>query len=180
VNIASHDPSSSLSPINGSYLPDEHITQAQQVFDNERDVEPLPSSSNDREYSTTEKIKQLCSQINGLTVSQDQYINGEDPVFHEIKSLESRNHELEDRVQSYKRSSEQLNSQVNEQRRQIIQFQEQIKRERTELANKQLLEQRSLKEQLEVHIQTIGILVGEKQELQSTVSQLQRKYEIKQ
>lgn len=31
-----------------------------------------------------------------------------------------------------------------------------------------------------VHIQTIGILVGEKQELQSTVSQLQRKYDIKQ
>jgi len=41
---------------------------------------------------------------------------------------------------------------VNEQRRQIIQFQEQIKRERTELANKQLLEQRSLKEQLEVSL----------------------------
>ncbi|KAL9987717.1 hypothetical protein ACROYT_G002067 [Oculina patagonica] len=181
VNITSHDPSSSSPPVNGTYLPEEHNTQTQhEAFDNSRDLEPLPSSSNDREYSTTEKIKQLCSQINGLTVNQDLYINGDDPVFHEIKSLESKNHELEDRVQSYKRSNEQLNNQVNEQRRQIIQFQEQIKRERTELANKQLLEQRSLKEQLEVHIQTIGILVGEKQELQSTVSQLQRKYEIKQ
>lgn len=29
--------------------------------------------------------------------------------------FQSRNHELEDRVQSYKRSNEQLNSQVNEQ-----------------------------------------------------------------
>lgn len=172
-----HKPS--LSPINGTHLSEEQDTQTHQTPDNNHRDGPVSSGSNEREYSTTEKIKQLCTQINGL-MNQDLYINGEDPVFHEIESLENRNHELEDTVQSYKRSNDQLNNQVNEQRRQIIQFQEQIKRERTELANKQLLEQRSLKEQLEVHIQTIGILVGEKQELQSTVSQLQRKYEIKQ
>ena len=32
----------------------------------------------------------------------------------------------------------------------------------------------------QVHIQTIGILVGEKQELQASLSQVQKKYEIKQ
>ncbi|CAH3160101.1 unnamed protein product [Porites lobata] len=177
-NVEENDPCSS-SPINGTYNPGEHSTQTHQTLEHNHRDGLVSSVANDREYSTTEKIKQLCTQINGL-MSQDLYINGEDPVFHEIKSLENRNIELEETVQSYRRSNDQLNNQVNEQRRQIIQFQEQIKRERTELANKQLLEQRSLKEQLEVHIQTIGILVGEKQELQSTVSQLQRKYEIKQ
>jgi len=33
------------------------------AFDNGRDIEPNPSSSNGREYSTTEKIKQLVSII---------------------------------------------------------------------------------------------------------------------
>lgn len=170
-DVNPHEQASGLSspqPINGAHSPEDHSSQRH-----------LTLESNHREYSTTEKIKQLCTQINGL-MNQDFYVNGEDPVFHEIESLEHRNHELEEKVQSFKRSNDQLNTQVNDQRRQIIQFQEQIKRERTELANKQLLEQRSLKEQLEVHIQTIGILVGEKQELQSTVSQLQRKYDIKQ
>lgn len=171
--------SSSPPSNNGTHISEEHSTQTHEALERNHSDGSPSSTSTDRESSTTEKIKQLCSQINGL-MSQDLYINGEDPVFHEIKSLETKNHELEERVQTYKRSTDQLNNQVNEQRRQIIQFQEQIKRERTELANKQLLEQRSLKEQLEVHIQTIGILVGEKQELQSAVSQLQRKYEIKQ
>ena len=39
----------------------------------------------------------------------------------------------------------------------------------------QLTEQRALKEQLEVHIQTIGILVSEKSELQSNISSYQKK-----
>ena len=42
-------------------------------------------------------------------------INGEDPVITEIEALEARNHELEESLQSYKRSNEQLNNQVNEQ-----------------------------------------------------------------
>ncbi|XP_068693979.1 golgin subfamily A member 2-like isoform X1 [Montipora foliosa] len=178
-NISPHEEAAGLQPINGAYRLEDNSAQTHQALESNHRGGPSSTTLNDREHTTTEKIKQLCRQINGL-MSQDFYINGEDPVFHEIESLENRNHQLEERVQSYKRSNDQLNNQVNEQRRQIIQFQEQIKRERTELANKQLLEQRSLKEQLEVHIQTIGILVGEKQELQSTVSQLQRKYDIKQ
>ena len=43
----------------------------------------------------------------------------------------------------------------------------------------QLTEQRALKEQLEVHIQTIGILVSEKTELQSNISSYQKKLTTK-
>lgn len=42
-------------------------------------------------------------------------VNGEDPVITEIETLEARNHELEESLQSYKRSNEHLNNQVNEQ-----------------------------------------------------------------
>ncbi|XP_032230162.1 golgin subfamily A member 2 isoform X1 [Nematostella vectensis] len=142
------------------------------------DKNHVTSLTNGSDVSTTEKIRQMCNQLNGL-MDQDFPLNGEDPVISEIETLERRNHELEESLMSHKRSNEQLNNQVNEQRKQIINLQDQIKRERAELANRQLLEQRTLKEQLEVHIQTIGILVGEKQELQSTVSQLQRKYQTK-
>ena len=41
------------------------------------------------------------------------------------------------------------------------------------------MEQRALKEQLEVHIQTIGILVSEKSELQSNIVNIQKKITLK-
>ena len=62
---------------------------------------------------------------------------------------------------------------MNEQRKQIIQLQEKLKKELNSL--NQLAEQRALKEQLEVHIQTIGILVSEKSELQSSIVNMQKK-----
>ena len=46
-------------------------------------------------------------------------INGEDPVITEIEALEARNQELDEGLQSYKRSNEHLNNQVNEQVRTV-------------------------------------------------------------
>ncbi|XP_031572614.1 golgin subfamily A member 2-like [Actinia tenebrosa] len=183
-----HENTPDESNLNGSSNPTKTVLEdSLQIKDNsspkektfppvisENHVDRIAPVSNGRNGSTAEKIRQICNQLNGLT-NQDFLTNGEDPVINEIEALEAHNHELEETLQSYKRTNEQLNNQVNEQRKQILQFQDQIKRERTELANRQLLEQRSLKEQLEVHIQTIGILVSEKQELQSSLSQLQRK-----
>lgn len=145
----------------------------------ENGAKPAPlngQSLEDSPYSSTSvnKIKQM---LNGF--AKQDLINGEDPIISEIDALEQRNSDLERSLSSHKRNNEQLGSHVNEQRKQIIQLQEQIKKERTELANRQLLEQRSLKEQLEVHIQTIGILVSEKSDLQTTLSQLQRKFQTK-
>ena len=61
---------------------------------------------------------------------------------------------MESNLASYKRANAHLGNQVNEQRKTILQLQEQLKKE---AGNPQLTnEQRALKEQLEVHIQTIG------------------------
>ena len=61
---------------------------------------------------------------------------------------------MESNLASYKRANAHLGNQVNEQRKTILQLQEQLKKE---VASPQLTnEQRALKEQLEVHIQTIG------------------------
>ena len=80
-------------------------------------------------------------------------------------------------VASYKRSNEQLSNQVGEQRKQILQLQEKVKE--SALALQKVADQKALKEQLEVHIQTIGILVSEKSELQSSLTNVQKKLSTK-
>lgn len=79
----------------------------------------------------------------------------------------------EQAIASYKRSNQQLANQVGEQRKQILQLQEKLKE--TSASAQKVLDQRALKEQLEVHIQTIGILVSEKSELQSNLATVQKK-----
>lgn len=55
----------------------------------------------------------------------------------------------------------------------------QEKLKETSAAAQKVSNQRALKEQLEVHIQTIGILVSEKSELQSNLSTIQKKMSTK-
>ncbi|CAB4017511.1 golgin subfamily A member 2-like [Paramuricea clavata] len=155
------------------------VGPSQTLEENEFEVVNAPTvdqTLKNGSYSSpsVDKIKQM---LNGF--AKQEQVNGEDPIISEIDALEQRNSDLERNLTSHKRNNEQLGNHVNEQRKQIIQLQEQIKKERTELANRQLLEQRSLKEQLEVHIQTIGILVSEKSDLQTTLAQLQKKFKTK-
>lgn len=60
------------------------------------------------------------------------------------------------------------------QKAQIAKLQQQMEKERKEFDERLFKEQSSLREQLQVHIQTIGILVAEKTELQSSLSQCQQ------
>jgi len=83
------------------------------------------------------------------------------------------NNEIDNAIASYKRSNQQLMEQVNEQRKQILLLQEKLRKDLN--SSPKLVEQRALKEQLEVHIQTIGILVSEKSELQSNITTIQKK-----
>ena len=88
-----------------------------------------------------------------------------------------QNSNVEEMVASYKRSNQQLAGQVGEQRKQILQLQEKLKE--YSAAAQKLSDQKALKEQLEVHIQTIGILVSEKSELQSSIVNIQKKVTTK-
>lgn len=124
-----------------------------------RNVSPVPNYDNNTPVSNS----------NG-TVPGTQMLNGSIP--HDNKT-----EELNQQITSYKRSNEQLGNQVNDQRKQIIQLQERLKKE--DGSSQKLVEQRALKEQLEVHIQTIGILVSEKSELQTNVASIQKKLSSK-
>ncbi|ELK07237.1 Golgin subfamily A member 2 [Pteropus alecto] len=95
------------------------------------DAENGPSPMDGSKFSSTESLRQLSQQLNGLVSESTSYINGEGLASSaNIKALE----------------------------------------EKAECEQKRLKEQGALREQLQVHIQTIGILVSEKTELQTALS----------
>ncbi|XP_065068791.1 golgin subfamily A member 2-like [Rhopilema esculentum] len=131
-----------------------------------------------RDFSPAEKIKHISNQLNGM-ITKDILLNADEQILKELGSLEKRNNELESSLQSYKRSNQQLTNQLNEQRKMVIQYQEKLKKEKSEGSGVQSQELRAAKEQLEVHIQTIGILVSDKSELQENLKRSQKKLQKK-
>ncbi|XP_039717474.1 golgin subfamily A member 2 isoform X5 [Pteropus medius] len=108
------------------------------------DAENGPSPMDGSKFSSTESLRQLSQQLNGLVSESTSYINGEGLASSaNIKALEKQqNQETVD----------------------------QLEKEKAECEQKRLKEQGALREQLQVHIQTIGILVSEKTELQTALS----------
>ncbi|XP_072014728.1 golgin subfamily A member 2-like [Amphiura filiformis] len=88
-----------------------------------------------------------------------------------IRDLETRNQELAATVDQHVQINRQLTLQLQQLQAQCKRFQEQLEKERQEVDIRCNREQAALKEQLQVHIQTIGILVSEKSDLQSAVAQ---------
>ncbi|XP_059781711.1 golgin subfamily A member 2 isoform X6 [Balaenoptera ricei] len=113
--------------------------------DADRDPSPIDESTS---FSSTESLRQLSQQLNGLVSESPSYINGEDLAScTDIKNLEKQeNQETLDRLE----------------------------KEKKEFAKKLVKEQGALREQLQVHIQTIGILVSEKTELQTALAHTQQ------
>ncbi|XP_051892974.1 golgin subfamily A member 2 isoform X2 [Pristis pectinata] len=109
-------------------------------------------SEEGRGVSSTESLRQLSAQLNGL-VTQTTYVNGETGVCTiNPKELEKQhNKDLSGQLEKEKRDSEQ----------------------------KYFKEQVSMREQLQVHIQTIGILVSEKSELQTALVHTQQAARLK-
>ncbi|XP_027412201.1 golgin subfamily A member 2 isoform X2 [Bos indicus] len=113
-------------------------------------------------FSSTEGLRQLSQQLNGLVSESSSYINGEglaSPA--NIKNLESRYQELSVALDSSNLTNKQLSSKIEE-------------LEKKEFEQKLAKEQGALREQLQVHIQTIGILVSEKTELQTALAHTQQ------
>ncbi|VFV21331.1 golgin subfamily a member 2-like [Lynx pardinus] len=98
--------------------------------------------------SSTESLRQLSQQLNGLVSESSSYINGEGlATSANIKDLEKQQHQ------------ETL---------------DQLEKEKKEFEQKLMKEQGSLREQLQVHIQTIGILVSEKTDLHTALVHTQQ------
>ncbi|KAH3778011.1 hypothetical protein DPMN_179464 [Dreissena polymorpha] len=101
------------------------------------------------------------------------------PVGFEVKSgghddvmeLESRNKELAALLAQHVQANEQLTAQNEQIRQHAVELQFQVERERSDHQQRFSQELGPIKEQLQVHIQTIGILVAEKTELQSQLAQ---------
>ncbi|XP_058928543.1 golgin subfamily A member 2 isoform X5 [Kogia breviceps] len=116
-----------------------------QNHDADNDPSPIDESTS---FSSTESLRQLSQQLNGLVSESPSYINGEGLAScTDIKNLERQeNQEILD----------------------------QLEKEKKEFEKKFVKEQGALREQLQVHIQTIGILVSEKTELQTALAHTQQ------
>ncbi|XP_053473482.1 golgin subfamily A member 2 isoform X1 [Ictalurus furcatus] len=130
------------------------------------------SLEENRPLSSTESLRQLSQQLNGLLAeSPSSYVNGEtgsSPVNE--KELETRNQELAAALDSSTLKNSQLTAKIETLTKQSQELSEQMQKERKDFEQKFAKEQGAMREQLQVHIQTIGILVSEKSELQTALS----------
>ncbi|XP_052790929.1 golgin subfamily A member 2-like [Mya arenaria] len=134
---------------------------------------PVFDHVRDRPSSSTESLHQLSRQINGILAESPVGFQVEGG-HAEIIELETRNRELASLLAQHVQTNEQLVSQNQQIRQHAMMLQTQLERERTEHQQRYQLEVGPVKEQLQVHIQTIGILVAEKTELQSQLAQAQK------
>ncbi|XP_059149910.1 golgin subfamily A member 2-like isoform X2 [Physella acuta] len=119
-----------------------------------------------RTTASTESLQQLSRQINGLLSEARRK--------PQTTSLAERNRDLAALLEKHAQANEQLGLQNQQLREHSKSLLEQLEAERNSFHEKHKKDIGSLKEQLQVHIQTIGILVAEKTELQSQVNQVQR------
>ncbi|XP_013393531.1 golgin subfamily A member 2-like, partial [Lingula anatina] len=155
----------SLSPPPSTDTPDQSVYST-----------PPLNDSNHRPTASTESLQQLSRQINGLLSQSDAYVNGTigDTNDNTVGELEARNRELAALLEKHSQSNRQLAMHIHELKKHNTSLQQQVQEERGGFEERQRKELGALKEQLQVHIQTIGILVAEKTELQSSVNQSQR------
>uniref|UniRef100_T1IVN4 Golgin subfamily A conserved domain-containing protein n=1 Tax=Strigamia maritima TaxID=126957 RepID=T1IVN4_STRMM len=134
------------------------------------------SSSSKSSISSTESIRQISLQLNGLMSETHNFINGAIDVepSNSSSELEKRNLELAASIEKHAQTNEHTLSQNRELKNQNSKLRQDLQKQREEIEERHFKELGSLKEQLQVHIQTIGILVAEKTELQSSLNQSQQ------
>ncbi|XP_033502566.1 golgin subfamily A member 2 isoform X2 [Epinephelus lanceolatus] len=128
-----------------------------------------------RPLSSTESLRQLSQQLNGLvSESSTAYVNGDSAPSVGERELEGRNQELAAALESSNLANSQLNTQLNQLAQQSQGLSDQLQKERKEFEERFSKEQGAMREQLQVHIQTIGILVSDKSELQTALQYTQQ------
>uniref|UniRef100_A0A1E1X5L7 Putative muscle myosin heavy chain n=1 Tax=Amblyomma aureolatum TaxID=187763 RepID=A0A1E1X5L7_9ACAR len=135
-----------------------------------------------RVLSSAESLRQITMQLNGLMADTNAALNGEMATLADSSSgalrsadaLLRRNQELATALEALQQDRDQLEFQLQELKGKLGRQQREFDREREEKEEHSRREQGALNDQLQVHIQTIGILVAEKTELQSALSQSQQ------
>lgn len=123
-----------------------------------------------RFVSSTDSLRQLSEQLNGLVSQGNSYVNGENVISSTSPEVESRYQDLSAALDSSNLTNKQLGAKIEELKQQNQDVLDHLDKERKNFEQKLSKEQGSLREQLQVHIQTIGILVSEKSELQTALS----------
>ncbi|XP_062361793.1 golgin subfamily A member 2 isoform X3 [Cinclus cinclus] len=156
----------------GSVLPAPESMQLTQMNEAEDHKNALDEN---RSFSSTEGLRQLSEQLNGLVSQSTSYVNGENAVSStNIKEMETRYQELAVALDSSNLTNKQLVTKIEELKQQNQEAVNQLEKEKKEFEQKFSKEQAALREQLQVHIQTIGILVSEKSELQTALGHTQQ------
>ncbi|NXW44358.1 GOGA2 protein, partial [Nyctiprogne leucopyga] len=159
-------------PSCGSVLPAPGSMQLTQIHEAEDHKNTLDEN---RSFSSTESLRQLSEQLNGLVSQSTSYVNGESAVSStDIKEMETRYQELAVALDSSNLTNKQLVTKIEELKQQNQEAANQLEKEKKEFEQKFSKEQAALREQLQVHIQTIGILVSEKSELQTALGHTQQ------
>ncbi|NXQ97403.1 GOGA2 protein, partial [Sagittarius serpentarius] len=159
-------------PSCGSVLPAPGSMQLTQIHEAEDHKNALDEN---RSFSSTESLRQLSEQLNGLVSQSTSYVNGESAVSStNIKEMETRYQELAVALDSSNLINKQLVTKIEELKQQNQEAVNQLEKEKKEFEQKFSKEQAALREQLQVHIQTIGILVSEKSELQTALGHTQQ------
>uniref|UniRef100_A0A8C6PHU6 Golgin A2 n=1 Tax=Nothobranchius furzeri TaxID=105023 RepID=A0A8C6PHU6_NOTFU len=127
------------------------------------------ATNSDRPLSSTESLRQLSQQLNGLVSEVSRYTHHCPPLCYAV-----RNQELTAALESCKLTNFQLNTNLEQLVQQSQGLTDQLQKERKEFEQKFTKEQGAMREQLQVHIQTIGILVSEKSELQTALQYTQQ------
>ncbi|XP_071441895.1 golgin subfamily A member 2 [Hetaerina americana] len=144
---------------------------------NRNDSHP-PSSS--PEKSSTEALRQLSMQMDGL-VADSLLLDADTgttqlPRSHRAEmdvELLNRNQELAGLLEEEKRQADSLKVQIKECKSRISQLESEKESWVSEGNVKLDREMRPLREQLQLHVQTVGVLVGEKTELSAALSRSQ-------
>ncbi|XP_069332959.1 golgin subfamily A member 2 isoform X1 [Eulemur rufifrons] len=154
--------------------PDASLTSMELLEDHDaNDVSDLVDKI--ETFSSTESLRQLSQHINSLVSESTSYANGAGLSSSiNLKEMENRYHELTVALDSSYLTNKQLSSKVEELQQQNQELMDQLEKEKKEYQQKSMKEQGALREQLQVHIQTIGILVSEKSDLYSALVHTQQ------
>lgn len=138
-------------------------------------LEVLENKSETENISQIESLNQLKSQMNSL-IQSEEFMNSS---INESSELEVRNQQLDKFLQNEKNRNHELNLKLLEHNSLIEELKIQISKLQIENSTKVTMEIGPIQEQLQSHIQTIGILVGEKAELTASLMKYQNMAEEK-
>lgn len=139
------------------------------------------TSPSPAQLSTLESLYQLSSRINSIVKDENIPTSaGESPngSLH-MKDLEIRNQELVGCLDGERLKNEELSLKVRDLNSTVDKLKIEIERLKVENETKLTMEIGPLQEQLQSHIQTIGLLVGEKSELKTYLKEYQNSVEAK-